>query len=285
MEKIGEDLQLLIFSYLNVTDLINFCYVSRYYRKLMLKRFEKYYNLAIGLCSIYLWTNVLEDNIWGLIENIYNELNDFYAFGFELDYDGLFKEFRHLSLFSVCQHFSSCETRFARYCKICSRVRDNTFFEYNAFLSIQLREEDGYLYSTEERADLDVFLSQPAYFPYAVCESCRTCNERQVLSHTQDLIVAFCSVLVRIYLDITMNYFSTLISQISLVHEKTVIGKITWAAKLLLFRFFKLNQNFFLDFFYLFNEVNRSECYVMFEGKPKYCPYDICSYTLEVSMF
>ena len=151
----------------------------------MLKRFEKYYNLAIGLCSIYSWTNVLEDNIWGLTENIYNELNDFYAFGFELDYDGLFKEFRHLSLFSVCQHFSSCETRFARYCKICSRVRDNTFFEYNAFLSIQLCEEDGYLYSTEERADLDVFLSQPAYFPYAVCESCRTCNERQVLSHTQ----------------------------------------------------------------------------------------------------
>ena len=57
--------------------------------------------------------------------------------------------------------------------------------------------------------------------------------------------MAFCSVLVRMYLNITMNYFSTLISQISLVHEKTVIGKITWAAKLLLFRFFKLNHIFF----------------------------------------
>ena len=203
----------------------------------MLKKFEKYYNLATGFCSIYLWTNVLEDNIWGLIENIYNELNDFYAFDFELNHNGLFKEFHHLSLFSVCQHFSSCETKFAHYCKICSRVRDNTFFEYNAFLSIQLCEEDGYLYSTEERADLDVFLSQPAYFPYAVCESCRTCNKRQVFSHTQDFIVAFCSVLVRMYLNITMNYFSTLISQISLVHEKTVIGKITWAAKLLFLDF------------------------------------------------
>ena len=135
----------------------------------------------------------------------------------------------------------------ARYCKICSRVRDNTFFEYNVLLSIQLCE-DGYLNSTEERADLDVFLSQPASFFYAVCESCRTCNERQVFSHTQDLKAVFCSVLVRMYLDITMNYFSTLISQISLVHEKTVIGRITWAAKLLLFRFFKLNDNFFLNF-------------------------------------
>ena len=200
LEKIGEDLQLFIFSYLNVTNLINFCYVSRYYRKLILKKVEKYYNLATGFCSIYSWTNFLEDNTWGLIEKICNEFNDFYAFDFELNYYGLFKEFRHLSLFSVCQHFfrchTSCETKFARYCKICSQVRDNTFFEYNAFLSIQLCEEDGYLYSTEERTDLDVFLSQPAYFSYNVCQSCRTCNECQVLSHTQDLIAAFCSVFV-----------------------------------------------------------------------------------------
>ena len=93
--------------------------------------------------------------------------------------------------------------------------------------------------------NLMCFLSQPPYFSYGVCQSCRTCNERQVFNHTQDLIVAFCSVFVRMYLNITMNYFSTLISQISLVHEKTVIGKITLAARLLLFRFFKLNHNFF----------------------------------------
>ena len=177
-------------------------------------------------------------------------------------------------------------TKFACYCKICSRVPDNTFFKSNAFLGIQLCEEDGYLYSTEETADLDVFLSQSAYFSYAVCESCRTCNERQVFSHTQDLIVAFSSVLVRMYLNITMNYYSTLISQISLVHEKTVIGKTTWAGKLLLFRFFYVKTHLsFFEFFDLFNEVNKSECYVMFEGKPKYGPYNICSYTLEVIMF
>ena len=168
MEKIGEDLQLLIFFYLNVTDLINFCYVTRYYRKLILKKFEKYYSLATGFCSIYSWTNVLEDKIWGLIENIYNELNDFYAFDFELNYDGLFKEFRHLSLFSVCQHFlrchRSCQTKFARYCKICSRVRDNNCFEYSAFLSVQLCEKDGYLYSTQERVKLDVFFVSTALF-------------------------------------------------------------------------------------------------------------------------
>ena len=178
----------------------------------------------------------------------------------------------------------SCETKFACYCKICSRVRDNTFFEYNAFLSGRLCEEDGYLYSTQETTDLDVFLSQPAYFPYAIYESLTTWYHPQVFDHTQDLIPAFCSILVRMYLNITLNYSSYFISQISLVHEKTIICKITWSPKLLLFRFFKWNPDFF-EFFDLFNEVNKSECYVMFKGKPKYGPYDICSYVLEVSMF
>ena len=90
LEKTGEYLQLVIFSYLNVADLINFCDVSRYYKKLILKKFEKYYNLATGFCSIYSWNNAPEDNIWGLFENIYNELNNIYAFDFELNYDGLF---------------------------------------------------------------------------------------------------------------------------------------------------------------------------------------------------
>ena len=94
----------------------------------------------------------------------------------------------------------------ARYCKICSRVRDNTFFEYNAFLSIQLCEEDGYLNSTEERADLDVFLSQPASFSYAVCESCRTCNERQVFGHTQDLSKIFSKNVFRYYNELLFNF-------------------------------------------------------------------------------
>ena len=91
-------------------------------------------------------------------------------------------------------------------------------------------------------------LSQLPYFSYGVCQSCRTCNEHQIFSHTQDLIAAFCSVFKRNVFKYRMNYFSTLISQTSLVHEKTVISKVTWAARLLLFRFFKLDPNLFLNF-------------------------------------
>ena len=49
----------------------------------------------------------------------------------------------------------------------------------------------------QERVELDVCLSQLPYFSYGVCQSCRTCNEHQIFSHTQDLIAAFCSVFKR----------------------------------------------------------------------------------------
>ena len=100
----------------------------------------------------------------------------------------------------------------------------------------------------QERVELDVCLSQLPYFSYGVCQSCRTCNEHQMFSHTQDLKQPFVQFSKEMYLNIRMNYFSTLISQISLVHEKTVISKITWVARLLLFRFFKLDPNLFLNF-------------------------------------
>ena len=210
LQILGKDLQLLIFSYLNAIDLINLCYVSKYYRKLILKKFDKYFNLSTGFCSIYSWMNTFEDNIYGLIKNIFNELNDYIDFDFELNCDNLFKEFRHLSLFSACLHFlrcrRSCEKNVVSYCRICSRVRDNAFYEFNAFLSVKLGEEDGYLINCLESVDLDVFLSQPGYFPYAFCES-DTCTHHEVFNYTHDLLRAFCSILVRMYLNITMNFF------------------------------------------------------------------------------
>ena len=53
------------------------------------------------------------------------------------------------------------------YCKVCSRVRENNFYEYNAFLNLILDSiTDDYLnISNSERIDLDVFLNKPAYFP------------------------------------------------------------------------------------------------------------------------
>ena len=89
-------------------------------------------------------------------------------------------------------------------CKMCSRVRENTFYDYNAFLNL----EDYLDISSSERVDLDVFLNRPAYFPYCFCESPRSCTDHQVISFAQDLFEAFYSVLVRMYINITIDHFS-----------------------------------------------------------------------------
>ena len=110
-----------------------------------------------------------------MIEAIYNEFFYTYAFDFEENYDRLIKKFRHMSLFSVCLYFlrcrKSCEKKFG-YCKLCSRVRENTFYEYNALLGFKVSSDaDDYLsVSSSKRVDLDVFLSKPAYFSHCFSE-------------------------------------------------------------------------------------------------------------------
>ena len=170
---------------------------------------------------------------------------------------------------------------------MCSRVKHNNFFEYNAFLCVKVSHMDGYLgLRWHETVDFDVFLSQPGYFPYAFCESYdRKCNQHQVFSYAHDMFAAFFSFLVRLYLNIAMKCFETLLSNISLAEEKKLIAKIVTEAKMLLFRFFDLNYEFFYEFFDLFSKVNGSDCYLMFSNKPKYGPYSCLKYNLQIIMF
>ena len=85
---------------------------------------------------------------------------------------------------------------------------------------------DGYLgISYSETVDFDVFLSQTGYFPYAFCESGRRCNHHEVFSYTHDLFAAFCSVLIRMNLNIAMKIFSTLIFNISLADKKNLLQR------------------------------------------------------------
>ena len=146
---------------------------------------------------------------------------------------------------------------------------------------------DGYLgLRWHETVDFDVFLSQPGYFPYAFCESYdRKCNQHQVFSYAHDMFAAFFSVLVRLYLNIAMKCFETLLSNISLAEEKKLIAKIVTEARMLLFRFFDLNYEFFYEVFDLFSKVNGSDCYVMFSNILKCGPYSGLQYNLQIIMF
>ena len=126
---------------------------------------------------------------------------------------------------------------------MCSRVRENTFYDYNAFLSLKISPMDNSLdISSSERVDLEVFLNKPAYFPFCFCESPRSGTDHQMISFAQDLFTAFCSVLVRMYLNITIEVMSDL----SLADEKKVVERIFTGASLLLYTFFDLSYLFFL---------------------------------------
>ena len=97
-KNLQEELQLNILSYLNAIDLITLCYVSKYFRTLVLKKFYKHYDISTGFCAIKYWTNRIEENVFESIHNIHE------AFDFEKIYDKLIKNIRHMSLLSDCLH-------------------------------------------------------------------------------------------------------------------------------------------------------------------------------------
>ena len=73
-----------ILLYLNAKDLIALCYVSKYFRKLVLKQFNKFYDISTRLCAV---PKKIEENVFKLIEAIHSELFHTYAFDFEANYD------------------------------------------------------------------------------------------------------------------------------------------------------------------------------------------------------
>ena len=88
--------------------MITLCYVSKYFRKPVLKKIAKHYDISTGFCAIKYWRNKIEKNVFKLIGAIHRELLDTSAFNFEGNYDKLIKNFRHMSWFSVFLYFLRC---------------------------------------------------------------------------------------------------------------------------------------------------------------------------------
>ena len=87
-----------------------------------------------------------------------------YHFDYEENFFGLLKQFRHLSLFSICLHFlrcvRSCEHVWgtAPYCRLCSRVCNTEFKSRNIFQDIIFSKDKAVLGLTSNyRINLDVF--------------------------------------------------------------------------------------------------------------------------------
>ena len=113
------------------------------------------------------------------------------------------------------------------YCKVYSRVKENCLYDYNKFKNLIVTSDTEYLYITSsDRLDLDVFVNRPSYFEqpdYDLINGKRCYLE--YFSYARDLFAAFSAILVRMYLNYTIEYFSELISQVSLSDEGKIIQK------------------------------------------------------------
>ena len=114
-------------------DLITLCFVSRFHRRFVLNKYVKYYDLRTGFCSVRYWRTRIKKNVFVLHEKIHDKF-DF--FDFEESYFKMCKKCRNISLFSVCLHVLTCKRsceKIASYCRYCSRVRHNVFFDLDKF--------------------------------------------------------------------------------------------------------------------------------------------------------
>ena len=139
---------------------------------------------------------------------------------------------------------------------------------------------------SSDRVDLDVFVNSRSYFEYSDYDLINgKCCYLEYFSYAQDLFAAVSANLVRMYLNYTIEYFSELISQVSLSDKGKIIRKIFWFALDLLHKFFEINYLFFYEFFNVFDEVNSSYCYLNSKNKPKFGPYGPPVHLIEIIRF
>ena len=161
----------LLISYLPVKDIINLYHVSKIYRQIILNFFSQIHNISTGFCSADQWNLQIQKFCFYLIEDLfcqqYFDENFFnYYFDFDENHFSLLKEFRHLSLFSVCLQFLRCIKycenmwNIPFHCKLCSRVSDHTYMPCNSYSNLLITFGSSVLDLTaNHRIDLDVFLS------------------------------------------------------------------------------------------------------------------------------
>ena len=94
------------------------------------------------------------------------------------------------------------------YCRLCSRVRENSFMECNAFSSLLVCAYGTYLFLENfHRVDLDVFLFGQARY----LKDNKNYSLFQVFNFPQELFTVFSALLVRMYINCTVGSVSRLL--------------------------------------------------------------------------
>ena len=231
--------------------------MSKFIRNLILKIFDRIFFISTDFSSMRQWLKLVEKNCFALVEEIHSAtFFDETFFNYNLDFEeinfSLVREFRRMSLFSICLHFlrctRSCDKK-ANYCRICSRVHEKNFIEFNAFHSLCYCAYGTYLgLDNHHRVDLDVFLMNAMQGIGYTINSGKCCFF-QVFTYSQELFAAFSSILIRMYLNCTVKSLLSLLSSVSLADEKKISQIVLKHANIFLNKFWhETNYIIFMNY-------------------------------------
>ena len=220
LKRVLEELPIYFLDILKTEDIINLCFVSKFYRNVILKVFNRVYFISTGFCLTLQCFLFLKKSCLALVDKIHCSNWNLDLF----DYEKLLKtEFRQMSLFSICLHFLRCMRSCDKqkgYCQLCSRVHENIFMERNAFQSLCLTSYGTYLgLENHNHVGLDVFLSQevPCTFNSNKC-----CNFKY-FKYPHELFACFSSILITMFLNCVLKCFNNLLLSLSLHDEKRFV--------------------------------------------------------------
>ena len=183
-----------------------------------------------------------------------------FFFNYHFDYEDrlyvLLEKFKiHLSLFSLCMHFLRCIRSCERvpnspsYCKVCSRVVDFHFNCRSSFRNIHVTSDGTTLLglSSDQVCDLDVFVSNADdYFKFFKVKD-DFFSYFALFSYPEEIFAAFSSILIRIYVNVSLKFFAEL--ELNIFDEKKVREIIMTQSRFFLARFWhEVNIDFFMNF-------------------------------------
>ena len=109
-------------------------------------------------------------------------------------------------------HFLKCIRRSPSYCKLCSRMQDYNLNCKGSFRNIQVTSAGTSLLGlgSDQISDLDVFVSNADdYFKYFNLKN-DFCTYFAFFSYPEEIFATFSSVLMRIYVNLCLKFFSYL---------------------------------------------------------------------------
>ena len=205
-------------------------------RKLVLTNFNRIFDLSTGFCTIPYWNSVIETNCFAIFHDIFYNIqySDPKFINFYFDFDQinflLLEKFKHFSLFSICLHFlrciKSCDKQ-PNYCWVCSRITGGYFYNCNFFSNMctgKVGANLGFYYNIN--VDLDVFLYNASDILGGWTTSNSWCSCHQNFGYALELFQDFCSVFVRIYLNLTITCFEDILCRVALIDKNKILTQI-----------------------------------------------------------